>query len=230
MSKKHLASIALAVIILSFSSHSFAYPLLNGDFAHGLADWSNANTSVSEGIATLSDNNFYDSNYDINYGYSYISQNVDITPNTTYALSFDFWTGIQPSEPNAPWTFSDLFATSLYYDSASLPGLFDRTASHTELYNGTTTDISGAALSSAMSNISPDWIHFTYTFTTGFSDTFVTPTFELYDLNGVFGDGKAYISNIALNDQSVNVPEPSSLLLLGSGFAALVALRRYRVA
>ncbi len=209
---------------LLFVGTSLALPIVNGDFSSGLSGWTQGgDVSVnSSGEAVLSDENNW---------YSWLYQGAALSP-STYTIEFDFQnnlSGVIPDDP--PWAFFDTFYASLYFtdDMAS----FDLTASvydeaHSLFnmdYNGVFDDdfnpgTTNGTLSS--SSKGDDWTHFSFTFQTSYA--YAIPVFELYDYNYLFGDSQVLIDNVSI----APVPEPATILLLGTGLVGLVSIRRRR--
>ena len=211
MRMKSICCALIACFSFVISSVSYAYPLQNGDFSAGLTSWTYSDgVSAAGGIVTLDDST----------GYSTLFQNVDVNAGTTYIFSFDFSAEIVPIDGSSSVLgFSDAFFPSLYFGIAAPVGLFDLNAG--SIFN----QVSGSEITgrTPLGSSASDWFHFSYTFTTGLSELYVSPTFDLFDLNQELGDGRAYIANVSLSESPgpIQMPEPSSMLLLAGGLAGL---------
>lgn len=207
-----------------FVGNSQALPIANGNFSIGLDGWTQeGDVSVNNSDeAVLSDENDW---------YSLLYQGVALSP-STYTIEFDFQnnlSGTIPDDNNS--AFSDTFYASLYFikdmDSFNLDELVNYEAC--SLFNmdyfgvfdddGNSMTTNGTLSSSSKGD---GWTHFSYTFQTVYD--YAIPIFELYDFNFIDSDSRILIDNVSI----APVPEPATIVLLGTGLVSLVSISRRR--
>lgn len=183
----------------------------NGDFSDGLTSWTTEGVvTAAGGTAVLTDQV---------QPTSLLFQPVALTPGT-YLFQFDVFSNLAPGPGTG--SFPDTFFASLYFTSD--PNTFDiRSGSFSDVTPLLDVDADGyvpAVGAVAPSPLGGDWVRYTVTFENTYS--YVVPAFELADIDGTAGNSEVRIDNV-----SIVVPEPSTLLLAMAGLAVL-AVRRAR--
>ncbi len=210
---------AMGMLVFPLTGNSHA-SLINGDFSDGLNGWNTmgdmtgeGDVNVSNGVAILADNDDW---------WSSLYQGVELK-NGNCTIQFDISFGVSSAFPDLFFGFPDTFFATLYfvdepygfdldnsssYDSVAL---FDVDYGEIYISNGTFS-------ASAMGD---NWASFAMDFQN--DHDYVVPVFELYD-NALPGDSQVMIDNVSINP----VPEPATILLLGSGLLGLGGIRRRR--
>lgn len=201
------------LLLLGLLTASFCVPsraaLVNGDFSAGLVGWSAAgNVQPMAGTAAFGDGE--------DGSGAALYQIVSLTPGQ-YCFSFDFRNGLSDSVPTG--AFPDSFFVSLYFvDDPGDFDLSDNLPAQAVLgldYSGVLT---GQGILSA-SLLGTDWTHLDFLFTNSFA--YVTPYFELFDLNFIGSDSGVWVDNVCFRPVETVVPEPPSHLLAAFGLMIL---------
>jgi len=142
-----------------------------------------------------------------------------------YNIDFDFkndLSDVAASPPPPPFAFLDTFyATLLFRDDKTLPDCDDCYESMPMF------DLDAGGVFNNFGMISPslegdDWLHFRMAFEN--THAYVLPGFELIDLNDIDDDSQVQVANVCISQ----IPIPSALMLLGSGFIGIIGLLRRR--
>ena len=205
------------VLFLCVLARPAGATLVNGDFAGGLAGWTSlGNVSAGGQVAAMSDNDA---------PYSLLFQG-DQVQHGMFRIDFDFKGDLSPEVPSG--AFADTFFASLYF--ADDAGKFDlpnqKYDAGTGLFDLDRTGASNVNGTIGASSAGEDWSHFTLTFLNGYN--YIIPTFELFDLNFAGNDSQVLLDNIRLEHipDTVLIPEPAPLILMGLGLLALLFNRR----
>lgn len=184
----------------------------NGNFAAGGDSWTtDGNVTFDAGYAEFSDES------DPFYGTLY--QGVEVTPGKTYSYSFEFLAGIELPDQQIG-NFSDLFSTTLYFNSANYLNL-SAPPPALDLF-----DLSGTTPPNMwrgeINPVANGYSRYFLTFEA--TDSWVFPTFDFSGLD-LFTGGFARVDLVQLEEVQSAVPEPSTLLLSLGGAACLWFVR-----
>lgn len=189
----------------------------NGDFANGLNGWSTVgDVTTNNQEAVLGDNNATD---------SLLYQLVALTPGQ-YSLRFDFLNGLSAVLPTLG--FLDTFFASLYFinDGSQLDifgGGFDAVTPLFDLDANGVVNLTGSV---GVSVKGGNWQHYSLIFQNSFN--YVVPAFELLEQNFVNADSTVRLDNVTIAAATSPVPEPGTLLLVGSGLFFIGRMVRRR--
>lgn len=182
-----------------------ALAILNGTFDAGLSEWTtDGNVSVVAAEARLADDSA---------SRSILYQGVFYAP-ASFQLDFDFRNQLSANVPLG--AFPDSFFASVYFindlsNFDPLLGQFDAVVDLLDLDHTGVSNLNGTITSSPKG---PEWLHFTGIFPNSY--TYVIPTFEFFNLNGISGDSQVLVDNVFLI-----IPEPSTLMIGLSGLMTL---------
>jgi hypothetical protein len=209
-------SVLLLLVLFSVvvcPAAAFSAPVANGDFSTGLTSWSwSGDVSNFSGYALLNDS----------AEYALLWQGVALAPGS-YLLEFDFATMLSPEVPVGAFEDS-LFASLYFIDDISL---FDLDT----LSFGDARPLADVAVSTSdfhggsVTSLGNGWLHYAIAFDNSFN--YAIPTFELFNLNAYAGGSEGEIDNVRISGRT-EVPEPGSLLLLGSALGGLWLRRKNR--
>lgn len=211
----------LALMVLPPANVSHAN-LMNGDFSAGLNGWTTEGFIIPDGdVQVVNEEAILGDSGEI---YSALYQPVTLVP-FIYTIEFDIKNDLSdfvPADP--PFAFFDSFFATLYFidDTAQFDlasGVYDGSFALFDMDAFGVFNSNGVIEPSAKGQ---DWLHFRATFNSTFAH--VIPTFELLDFNFTDSDSKALVDNVSINP----IPEPATLLLVGSGLATLIGMAHKR--
>lgn len=213
--KKTLTILGTTVLIIFLlSNSSYADNLVdNGEFSNGLVNWTTeGDVFIDSEYAVLGDNGVW---------YSLLFQPTALDYGT-YTLEFDFKNSLSPDITIDPWSFYDSFYTTIYFiddiNSFSLETMVYDDA--IELFSMDSNGVFDNYGTISSSILGPDWVNYSTYFANEYTYTIIT--FEFLDFNCIDNDSQVFIDNVSINP----VPEPATLMLLGSGLAGLGVFSR----